>query len=148
VTDKDTELKKLSSRLRLIGIAAFDIAPLAYFSFVQGRVSNHAADWGTFGDFVGGIAGTAIALVTLIALVGTLRLQAKELEETRQALQDQAKSARDQIYQSMRFEERRVQPILKTEWHPDGGTGFTHWVMTNVGLGPCILDQLDLYWYG
>ena len=131
--------------LAVVGGVAFVAALVAYWIGLSGPLSQSSTDWGTFGDFVGGMAGTVIALSTLIALVVALQLQAKELDETKAALRDQANTARAQLENMRHYEERRVQPILKAEWHPDSKTGLTRWVIKNVGLGPCILDQINLY---
>lgn len=42
--------------------------------------------WGTFGDFVGGVLGPLLGFLSLIALLLTLVLQNRELEETRNEL--------------------------------------------------------------
>ena len=52
-------------------------------------MSSHSEDWGSFGAFVSGIAGTAIALATLVALAVTFALQARELENSRHAVERQ-----------------------------------------------------------
>lgn len=53
--------------------------------------------WGEFGDFVGGFVGTILATATLIALACTLWLQARALQDTREALSDQQRSAQEQL---------------------------------------------------
>lgn len=124
---------------------AFTSAVIAYGVLLNGPLSQASADWGTFGDFIGGMAGTVIALATLVALVVALQLQAKELEETRQALRDQVAATRDQLQDVRRYETRRVRPILKAEWFAEEKKERVFWRITNVGLGPCILDSVDFY---
>jgi hypothetical protein len=103
-------------------------------------LSRASEDWGTFGDFVSGIAGTAIAMCTLVALAITLHLQAKELEATRRELGKQTEAAHRQL----EYEARRLRPFLKTEWFQDEHAGKLEWRITNVGLGPCIIDHVEL----
>jgi hypothetical protein len=102
------------------------------------ELSRASADWGTFGDFVSGIAGTVIAMCTLVALAITLNLQAKELEATRQELGKQTHAANQQL----EYEARRQRPMIKTEWFPE--TFSLEWRITNVGFGPCIIDRVEL----
>ena len=74
-----------------VGLLAVLLSLLAYSIVLHSQgISTRSGDWGTFGDFVSGIAGTAIALATLVAIAFTLQLQATELEETRRQLRDQA----------------------------------------------------------
>ena len=143
--------KTIAIALAVVGLSAIVAAITAYGIGLGGPLSSSSTDWGTFGDFVGGIAGTVIALSTLIALVVTLHLQAKELEETREALRDQADAAKmqatyakEQYLRTAIYEERRVQPFLKTEWHTNASQCTIHWRIRNAGLGPCILDSLTL----
>lgn len=87
----EKEYGRKANILLAAGCAALVISILAYFAWLHSLdLSKSSSDWGTFGDFVGGIAGTAISLVTLWAIASTLKLQAKELAETKQQLQDQA----------------------------------------------------------
>jgi hypothetical protein len=90
-SSSEKEYGRTANILLAAGCVALAISILAYFAGLSSLgLSNLSSDWGTFGDFVGGIAGTAISLVTLWAIASTLKLQAKELAETKQHLQDQA----------------------------------------------------------
>jgi hypothetical protein len=76
-----------------VGLAALVVSVLAYGGVLHSQgISSSSNDWGTFGDFVSGIAGTVIALATLVAIAFTLQLQANELEETREQLRNQART--------------------------------------------------------
>src|SRR5688572_33197683 len=80
------------------GIAALIVSLVAYSSlwWVSGvPLGQRSADWGTFGDFVGGIAGTVVGVLTLWAIAMTLRVQAEELEATRAELAKQTQAAQD-----------------------------------------------------
>lgn len=63
---------------------------IAYFSKFHGSLSIANADWGTFGDFVGGTLNPILSFLGLIALLLTIVLQSKELESTRKELERSA----------------------------------------------------------
>jgi hypothetical protein len=72
--------------LSALGFVAFAGSVYFYWSHLhQGGISGRSDDWGSFGAYVSGIAGTVIALTTLVALAITLALQARELERARHA---------------------------------------------------------------
>ncbi|WP_236181810.1 putative phage abortive infection protein [Pseudomonas sputi] len=57
-----------------------------YFIEFNGKLSSKHADWGTFGDFIGGTLNPLLSFLGLIALLLTIVLQSKELESTRKEL--------------------------------------------------------------
>ena len=60
---------------------------LYFVALALGFVTDAShARWGTFGDFVGGLLGPLFSFLSLIALLLTLVLQNRELEETRKEL--------------------------------------------------------------
>lgn len=63
--------------------------------FYERDLSTQTADWGTFGDFLGGVINPVAGLMTIVLLVLTLRSQQDELEEQRSQL---AKQAFDQSF--------------------------------------------------
>lgn len=140
--------RKIAIALGAVGMLTLIAVVLAYAVLIDSGLSQDSTDWGTFGDFVGGIAGTVIALSTLVALVIALQLQAKELEQMRSALDEQTKATQKQIERARLYEERRVQPLLKAEWSIDSNTQCIYWRITNVGLGPCIMDSIELFVFG
>ena len=143
--------KRIAIALGCVGGAAFLIALAAYGIALPGPLSDRSADWGTFGDFIGGIAGTVIALSTLVALVIALHLQARELSDTRTVLAQQVEAMQGQMKAVRLYEDRRVQPLLKAEWTLEADPYQTEdnqkifWRIANVGLGPCILDKVELF---
>ena len=54
-----------------------------YFNNFQGDFSTQNADWGTFGDYVGGVLNPVFGLLSFSALLLTIHLQGKELKEAR-----------------------------------------------------------------
>lgn len=63
-----------------------------FFMFGGDGFSRSSADWGTFGDFVGGSLNPLLSFFGLIALLLTIVLQGRELELTRKELKRSADS--------------------------------------------------------
>ena len=79
----------------LAGILAFATIVVGtvfifYFKEFDGKLSRQNADWGTFGDFIGGTLNPLLSFLGLIALLLTIVLQSKELEATRKELERSA----------------------------------------------------------
>lgn len=72
------------------------IVLILYFSNFHASVSKDNGDWGTFGDFFGGILNPVIASFALYWLINSVNLQIKELKKTNQALDTTVKTAKDQ----------------------------------------------------
>ncbi|KGD64048.1 hypothetical protein Y5S_02588 [Alcanivorax nanhaiticus] len=70
----------------LLVIAAYFIN----FNFIMNSKPGGSAEWGAFGDFVGGIANPFLGFVTILLLISSLRLQVKELRESTQAVRQSA----------------------------------------------------------
>lgn len=62
--------------------------------------SNSQADWGTFGDFIGGLLNPVIAGLALFWLIYSVTLQNKELKKSSEALEETVKTAKKQNDQS------------------------------------------------
>lgn len=80
----------LEPRLFKICLGVFVIAITIYglyFTLVADAViSEKSEDWGTFGDFVGGLTNPIIALSVLYFVYRSFKIQKTELKETREAL--------------------------------------------------------------
>lgn len=63
-----------------------------FYKFGGVGFSESSADWGTFGDFIGGSLNPLLSFFGLIALLLTIVLQGKELELTRNELKRSADS--------------------------------------------------------
>jgi hypothetical protein len=88
---KSTRYVGIAIALSLIGSVTLIVCFGAYwYNLHELGLSPRSDDWGSFGAFISGIAGTTIALTTLIALAATFALQARELESSRHALQRQS----------------------------------------------------------
>ena len=70
----------------LSAIASFALVISFYFSKFDGALSSDQAVWGAFGDFVGGTLNPILSFMALIALLLTIILQNRELEQTREEL--------------------------------------------------------------
>lgn len=71
----------------VLSIAFLVITIAVYFINFHGPTSSNAADWGTFGDFIGGTLNPIFSLLALFALLATIALQNHEMELTRTELQ-------------------------------------------------------------
>lgn len=59
-----------------------------FFLYEKQTVSTNIANWGAFGDYFGGIMNPMVACAALFLLAKSLRIQHRELSETRRALTD------------------------------------------------------------
>lgn len=90
----DEDLQILDDRIRLSKglIIGFGLAlPISYFSwFIYHSIpiSVNSGDWGTLGDFIGGILNPIIAFSAFYWLTRSVRIQKEELGETRATLDD------------------------------------------------------------
>lgn len=64
-------------------IMYFDNFYFNYLDYFDGKLSESYSDWGTFGDFFGGTLNPILSFLGLIALLSTIKLQIRELKETR-----------------------------------------------------------------
>jgi hypothetical protein len=115
------------------GFAAFALSIGAYtLSLSQQGLSNRSGDWGTFGDFIGGMAGTLIAFMTLVAIAFTLHLQARELEETRAELEKQTTATERQAFEATFFRllANRQDTLKDVRWGQRMGRRALHHIAT------------------
>ena len=57
-------------------------AYILWFSIhLHASISKSPSDWGTFGDFIGGILNPILTFITIIALYFSLRYQIKEVQQ-------------------------------------------------------------------
>ena len=138
--------KWIAYGLAFFGVVVLIVAFVVYRQQFAGDYSPRGSDWGLFGDYIGGVAGTLLAFATLIALVVALVVQATELEETRQALEDQVEASKDQLKLIEDTERVRIQPVLKVEWFPyRDDMNIVILRFTNIGFGPCLMEQVHVH---
>ncbi|EXE75534.1 hypothetical protein B9Y01_12270 [Acinetobacter baumannii] len=114
------EIKRLENIMRIcIGIAIliFIIVFGVYIiKFGKWELAKDKGDWGTFGDYVGGLLNPTIAALALFWLITSVKLQIKELKKTNEALAETVKSAKKQQEQvSLQNFESLFFQLLKTK---------------------------------
>ena len=62
--------------------------------------SNDKGDWGTFGDFVGGVLNPILTFITIVMLINSLKLQR---EANEQLIKDERRQEKDVLLK--RFED-------------------------------------------
>lgn len=84
--------------LMLLCIYAIHFSPLTpeWLQYFFSNASNDPADWGTFGDFLGGTLNPIFGLLGFMVLIRTLFLQRQQLDDQRQAMQQQEKDMQAQ----------------------------------------------------
>ncbi|HEX5784381.1 MAG TPA: hypothetical protein VFY35_06600, partial [Burkholderiaceae bacterium] len=97
-------MKKLFSPwwLLLLAVAGAVALALVYANVWSLPLHGNGDKLGQLGDFFGGLLNPLVSLLTLIVAISVWQLQKKEVEETRKALEEQAKTA-EQQRQEQRF---------------------------------------------
>lgn len=114
LADATKYVKRLAT-LAYVGIAIAVAVVSAYFWKFSGPPSDDHANWGQFGDYVGGLLNPTFSLLALLALLGTLGLQirelrisAKELRNSAEALRKQNETLRQQTFEGTFFQSLRM----------------------------------------
>jgi hypothetical protein len=87
--------------LLVIAVAVFAIGAYAV-TFRKLPHDEDPAAWGQLGDFLGGLLNPIVSICTLVVAIAVWKLQRVEMEQTRNALTEQAKTA-EQQRQEQRF---------------------------------------------
>lgn len=115
----ENELAKLKQQMfysKLIVGSIIALVLIAYFSNFHVSVSVDNGDWGTFGDFFGGILNPVIASFALYWLITSVNLQIQELKKTNEALEKTVETAEKQQNQaSIQNFENLFFELLKTK---------------------------------
>lgn len=101
---RPARFEKIARYLIWTGLVAVVGSAFIYFAAFREHPVGETGDWGAFGDFVSGIAGTALAGATLVAVALTLSLQARELDASRRVLRDQARTLNKQTFEATFFQ--------------------------------------------
>jgi Putative phage abortive infection protein len=114
VAEAAEHVKKLT-RFAYIGGAVAVLVLLAYLIRFAGPVSDSPANWGQFGDYVGGLLNPTFSFLALLALLATLGLQirelrisARELKNSAVALVKQNDTLRQQTFEATFFQLLRL----------------------------------------
>ena len=86
-------LKQLIPSIAGLAVLVFG---LYLASFASSSLSKNPADWGTLGDYFGGLMNPVISFATLMVAFAVWRHQKEELRQTKIALEEQAKTAEQQ----------------------------------------------------
>ncbi len=74
-----------------------------YRSVFNGKYSDSHEAWGTFGDFIGGTLNPAFSFLSLLAILGALYMQSRELSHSTKALREQSNHLETQAFESTFF---------------------------------------------
>jgi hypothetical protein len=95
------ELDREIALSRYFVAGAMLLVLFSYFGWfalkVSGSISSSSSDWGTLGDFFGGLINPIVAALALYWLTRSVRIQKEELNETREALQASASAQVRQV---------------------------------------------------
>jgi len=92
----------------VIGILSLFVPLIFYFRIFNAGLSESNLIWGTFGDYIGGIASPILSFLALIAILITLRYQRQELEKTFQSQKDEKKNAQHLLFTQTIFNMLRL----------------------------------------
>lgn len=93
--------------------AVFALGAITAYSIIFRSVpaTENPAAWGSFGDFIGGLMNPLVSVLTLFVAISVWKLQKAELEltrnemaQTKEAMEDQAKTAEQQRRQQRFFD--------------------------------------------
>jgi hypothetical protein len=91
------ELERLPNLLPwVVGIAFVMLVSAYVWAFNQLPSRESPPAWGSFGDYVGGLLNPLVSTFTLIVAVKVWQQQKVELRQTKEALEEQAKTAEQQ----------------------------------------------------
>lgn len=112
--------------------------------FYSTSISQRTEDWGTLGDYFGGLMNPVISFATLIVAYAVWKQQKVELSETKDALEDQAKTAEANRREQRFFDLMRMyqQTLDGFQEVPDerngvpksGKPAFDHWIFSQSSL--------------
>ena len=116
---------KLTNAIPYVGGIAIIIPSIYMIWFLyQGQsLSSDTADWGTFGDFVGGILNPVVAFFALLLLMVSIGIQREELKATRKELKEandhQARSnLKEDIHRAiLSIEENINRALNQKQWN-------------------------------
>lgn len=93
------------------------------FFFASSGISKDPGDWGTLGDYFGGLMNPVVSYATLVVAYAVWKQQREELRETKVALEKQAKTAEQQRQEQRFFDLLRVYNQTLDSYTSDVGNG-------------------------
>ncbi|WP_299196791.1 hypothetical protein [uncultured Amphritea sp.] len=106
------DLQSKIDRTSKLVLAAIIIVPLSYLVWfvLNGQdVSTNTSDWGTFGDFIGGVLNPFIAFFAFYWLTQSIQIQKQELAETKEIWEASSQAQKDQA--ELTFRTLKVQAL-------------------------------------
>lgn len=98
---------KFLEHLAWVAVGAAAVV-VAFFigNFARQGFSTDPAEWGQFGDYVGGLLNPTFSLIALLVLIKTMHLQVKELNQAHQEMKNSADAlkAQQETMELQRFE--------------------------------------------
>lgn len=91
--DMQKMLGQLISGVYLIGVLVLGVYALF---FLRAGISGDPGDWGTLGDYFGGMMNPVVSFATLVVAYAVWKQQREELQQTKEALKEQAKTSEQQ----------------------------------------------------
>lgn len=98
-TEDNQIIEKYGRYAIWVSVFIFWFYGLITYTYNQTSTSNDSviySNFGTIGDFIGGILNPILALIGLFALLTTIKLQSKELKLTRKELKKSSKALKEQ----------------------------------------------------
>lgn len=91
--------KKTTTHLIIFFIFCIFIVIGSYtFNFKNNSISTTSSDWGSFGDYLGGVLNPLISLIALSFLIKTYLSQKHELHQSKIAVEEQRKISQTTAY--------------------------------------------------
>lgn len=146
--EKRTDEKKLSEQwphwlpFFLLG-AAVILASMYVGVFHALPWTADPSAWGSFGDYIGGLLNPFVSTLTLIIAIKVWAQQRQELEETKQAMKDQAETAQanrreQRFFDLMQVYQQTLDTFQDTTQRGDtrhGKPALDEWINGHIQLG-------------
>ncbi|WAC62000.1 hypothetical protein OVA13_11355 [Pseudoxanthomonas sp. SL93] len=126
--DKEEGKKRNTDWLATVAVLVVTLVAVLYYTFTFGPdVSDNKTDWGTFGDYIGGIMNPFIGFITVLLVLRTLEITKEESETTRKEMKEQnrlLKQELDETQKSAKLQEieRCMEAIVSEIKELLGGT--------------------------
>lgn len=116
-------------RLLYLALGAAGFLALAYVLIFWAKdSSDEAARLGQLGDYFGGLLNPMISVLTLFVAISVWQLQKKEMAETREALDKQAETAKQQR------QEQRFFDLLNVYFRTVESTRYSHHTFPSLAM--------------
>lgn len=130
----------------LLLIAAVSLVSIYAWTFYALPWTSDPSAWGSFGDYMGGLLNPVVSTMTLIIAIKVWVQQRQELEETKQALKDQAETAQanrreQRFFDLMQVYQQTLDSFQDTAQRGDtrhGKPALDEWIKGHARLGGMI----------